>query len=173
MSSVNGFRSNPVFGVGNNNRSGGGGGKSEFNNGIGSGIIDSITWYNQSVVFYFLIVVGIVIGLACLSKWSSSDKKYSKLFLRKIKSLLDQATRLNGTAIQDTNSLLQLIHCNSALVTVQILKNLASQSDIESITGIDIDEMENYLDDCQNMAIENIGRQYPKLKFTGTSTSWM
>jgi hypothetical protein len=125
------------------------------------------SWYSQPAFYYSIIVLGIIIGISLLSKWSESDKQYSKPFLRKIKTFIEQATRWNAMATQDTNSILQLVHCNYALAYAQVVKNVASYKDIENITGIDINELIYYLEECQSASIKNIGQQCPKIKIDG------
>ena len=134
--------------------------------GGGNGNVPS-SWWKQSACINALIVIGIVIAIALLSKWSESDKQYSKPMIKALKSLTSQATRWNAMAQQDTNPLLQLTHCNYALCYAQIARMLAPEKDIEHITGIDIHEMIFYLEECQSFALKNIGAQCPTIKIEG------
>lgn len=124
-------------------------------------------WYKGKAFTYAWIVILIVIGISLLSKWSENTKQYSKPFIRKVKSLIEQATRWNSMAQQDTNAVVQLIHCNYALSYAQIARSLVSDSDIETITGIDIHELIYYLEECQSYAVKNIGTNCPAIKIEG------
>ena len=124
-------------------------------------------WWKNVPMFHAIAVVLVIVFISLLSKWSESDKQYSKQFLKKIKYLIEQATRLNALAQQDTNPILQLVHCNSALMCAQIARGIAPDKDIESITGIDIHELVYYLEECQSYTIKNLGQQCPKVKIEG------
>lgn len=122
--------------------------------------------FKQPAFHYTMIIIGIVIVLAVLSKWSDSTS-YSKPFLKKIKALIEQATRYNSMAQQDTAPLVQLMHCNYAMSYANVARLIASDTDIENITGIDIHELINYLSECQAYCVKNIGQQCPKIKIEG------
>lgn len=124
-------------------------------------------WWKQKAFYYSVVVVMIVLGVALLSKWSETDRHYTKPFVRKLKNLIEQATRWNAMAQQDTNPILQLVHCNYALAYAQIARSVSSDKDIENITGIDINELVYYLGECESFAIKNLGQQCPKIKIDG------
>ena len=124
-------------------------------------------WYKSKAFTFAWIVVAVVVGLGLLSKWSENTKQYSKPFMRKVNMLIEQATRWNSMAQQDTNAVVQLIHCNYALSYAQIARSLVSDSDIETITGIDIHELIYYLEECQSFAVKNIGTNCPAIKIEG------
>ena len=124
-------------------------------------------WWKHPAFLCSLMVLAVIAIISLLSRWSDADKQYSKPFIRKIKSFIEQATRWNAMATQDTNSILQLIHCNYALAYAQVVKNVASDQDIETITGVDINELVYYLEECQSYCIKNIGQQCPKIKIDG------
>ena len=127
----------------------------------------TVKWWKQPSFFYTVMVLGIVVGIGLLSKWSESDNHYSKPFLRKLKYLIEQSTRWNAMAQQDTNPILQLIHCNYALAYAQVARSVTSDKDIENITGIDIHELIYYLGECESYTIKNLGQQCPKIKVDG------
>lgn len=127
----------------------------------------STQWWRQQSFYYAAIIVAIVIVLGVLSKWSEDSKSYSKPFMKKIKSLIEQATRWNSLASQDTNPLLQLTHCNYALCSAQTARNISSDRDVEAITGIDINELVNYFEECQSYCIKNLGQVCPNIKIEG------
>lgn len=122
---------------------------------------------SSKAIMFSAIVVGVVILLATLSKWSQNPRQYPRIFIKKIKSMVEQANRWNAMSRQDTQPLIQLIHCNYALCYVQIARSLANDIDIQSITGTDIGELHDYLEQCQNTAIQNIGIMAPTLKIDG------
>jgi hypothetical protein len=124
-------------------------------------------WWKQTSFYYTLIVIGVVVGIGLLSKWSESDNQYSKPFIRKLKYLIEQSTRWNSMAQQDTNPVLQLMHCSYALAYAQVARSVTTDKDIENITGIDINELIYYLGECEAYAIKNMGQQCPKVKIDG------
>ena len=113
------------------------------------------------------MVFGFVIVLALLSKWSQNPNQYAKPFINKVRMLVEQATRWNSLAKQDSNPVVQLIHCNYALAYAQVARNLVGGEDIQVITGIDIGELCHYMEDCQAYAIQNLGNQAPQIKVDG------
>lgn len=135
----------------------------------------SLPWWKQRHFYYACGATLIVVILGLLSKWSESDKQYSRPFMKKMKQLLEQSTRWNSLAQQDTNPILQLTHCNYALCCAQIARGIASDRDIETITGVDINELINYLEECQSYCIKNIGKVCPNIKIDGVysyTTGW-
>lgn len=126
-----------------------------------------LTSETKKTLLYISIIIGGVILLALLSKWSENPNQYAKPFLKKVKMLVEQATRWNSLAQQDTNPIIQLIHCNYALSYAQVARNLVDNKDIESITGLDIGELCYYMEDCQAYAIQNIGNLAPNIKIEG------
>jgi hypothetical protein len=131
-------------------------------------------WYSQPAFFYALIVIVLVVVLAALSKWSEGTS-FSRPLMKKIKSMIAQAVRFNSLAQQDTSPLMQLIHCNYALANAQMTRSLFSDQEIEQVTGIEIHELINYLDECQAFAVKNISNQCPKIQTDGvysTASGW-
>ena len=133
-----------------------------------SGIFSSSkAFLRQPVIFYSIAIIGIVVGISLLAKWTETSQQYSKPFVRKLKYLIEQATRWNGMAQQDTNPILQLMHCSYALVYAQVARSVVSEKDISDLTGIDIQELIYYLGECESYATKNIGQQCPKIKIDG------
>ena len=133
-------------------------------------------WWKQSQVRVAASVCVIILGIALLSKWSESDRQYSSTFMRKVRLLIEQATQYNGLAQQDSNPTLQLIHCTMALNTAQIARALVPEKHIEQITGLSVNELIDYLEDCQAFAIKNVGRTCPSIKIEGVysvGTGWL
>lgn len=81
--------------------------------------------------------------------------------------MIEQSTRFSSMAQQDTSPTLQMIHCCYALAYAQIARNITSDRDIENITGIDINELIYYLQECESFAIKNVGQQCPAMKVDG------
>jgi hypothetical protein len=124
-------------------------------------------FYRQPAFFYFIVIIGVVVFIGLLSKWSETSQQYSKPFTRKLKYLIEQATRWNGMAQQDTNPILQLMHCSYALVYAQVARSVVSEKEIADLTGIDIQELIYYLGECESYATKNVGQQCPKIKIDG------
>lgn len=130
----------------------------------------SSPWWKQPGFIFACLVCLIIVALSLLSKWSESSSSASKPVLRRIKSVVAQCVRWNSMAQQDTNPLMQLVHCNYALANAQAARLLFSDRDIEQVTGLDIHELVNYLDECQAYAIKNIGQNCPNIKIDGVYT---
>lgn len=124
-------------------------------------------WKTYPAMTYSLLVIGVVLLLALLSKWSENDRKYSSQVLQRIKSMIEHAARWNAMAQQDSNPVMQLIHCNYALAYAQATRVIASDRDIENITGIDVHELMEYLQQCQAFTVNNINQQCPQVKIDG------
>lgn len=120
--------------------------------------------FHNKGFYYGLGVAGLILLVALLSKWSQRKNQYHKTFIEKTQVLVEQATRWNSLAQQDTHPIIRLIHSNYALAYAQVTRNLISAEDIETITGIDINELCHYLEDCQAQALQKIGHQVPQLK---------
>ncbi len=114
------------------------------------------------------VVIMVVVVVGGLSRWSESSHIYAKPFLRKVKSMVEQATRWHVMARQDTNPLLQLIHSNNALAYAHAVRSIASEQDIEKITGIDINELIYFLEECQSVTVKNVGQQCPNMRIDGS-----
>jgi len=124
-------------------------------------------WWRQPALVYTVLVLGVVVAVGFLSKWSDTGHHYSKPFVRKLKYLIEQSTRWNAMAQQDTNPILQMIHCNYALAYAQVARSVTSDRDIENVAGIDINELIYYLGECEAYAIKNLGQQCPTIKVEG------
>ena len=127
----------------------------------------SVAFFRQPAIFYSAAIIGVVVLLSLLSKWTETSQQYSKPFVRKLKYLIEQATRWNSMAQQDTNPILQLMHCSYALAYAQVARSVVSEKDIADLTGIDIQELIYYLGECESYATKNIGQQCPKIKIDG------
>ena len=126
-----------------------------------------IVWYKQPAFFYAVVVVVVLAILAFLSKWSESNSSFPRPLMKKIKSIIAHCVRWNSLAQQDTNPLMQLIHCNYALANAQMARSMFSDQEIEQVTGIEIHELINYLDECQAFAVKNVSNNCPKVKVDG------
>jgi len=120
--------------------------------------------WKSKYFIHSISIVGFILVIALLSKWSESDQQYSKYFIKKIKYIMEQAIRNNSLAQQDTNPILQLTHCNYALAYARMIRHIATDRDIEAVTGIDIHELTYYLEECENYSLKNIGQQCPTMK---------
>lgn len=129
------------------------------------------TWFSHPGAKYATGVIGLVILSSLLNKWYQEDyHSIDSKSAKKIRSLVEQATRWNAMAQQDTNPILQLTHCNYALCCAQMVRSLASDKDVARITGIDINDLLEYLQTCESYAIRNMGQQCPRVKVEGISS---
>jgi len=139
--------------------------------------VESIKSWWQTVYFkYALLVVVMMTLLTVAIKYFIQETSLNPHMIKKLKAIIEQATRWNAMAQQDTNPILQLIHCNYALCYALLARDLASDRDIAKLTGVDIHELIDYLKTCESYAIKNMGQQCPRVKVDGIysvgSSTW-
>lgn len=121
-------------------------------------------WYARRAVLYSAVVIAGIFLMSYVSRWSQQNNVYTKPFIRQVKTLVDRARAYGASAQQDKHPLIQYRHCLKALHYAEIVKELASEGDIEAVTDIDIQELLFYLRECLEYNETNIGQLCPALK---------
>lgn len=132
-------------------------------------------WWKETHVWYALGGMCIVIVMIVLSKWSNANETNAVNVPAKVKKLIDQAKQYNQLAHQDSKLILKLIHCDYALCLAETARNLVSDQEIEKITGMNIQEIITYLQNCQSSCIRRINQEAPNMRFDGVlnvSAGW-
>ncbi len=127
----------------------------------------TIPWWKETHVWYAIGGLCIVIIMIVLSKWSNSNETNAINIPSKIKKLIDQAKQYNQLAHQDSKLILKLIHCDYALCLAETARTMVSDQEIEKMTGINIQEIVTYLQNCQTSCIRRINQEAPNMKFDG------
>lgn len=79
-----------------------------------------------------------------------------------IKKLVRQAARWSTAAIQDESPMIAVLHANYGAGYLWSLKDIATDSDIESATGINIKRFENEIIKAQDYATKKMIGVCPK-----------
>ena len=136
-------------------------------------------WWSQTPSKISVGVVGGLIGVALLSKWShsqSSQPQYSAKYTKQLKRIISQASKWHTTARQDSDPMISLIHANYALAYANVARALAPETGSEKLTGLRLNELIFVLEEDQKRALQNIVTQNPNLKPSGiytTGNAWM
>ncbi len=79
-----------------------------------------------------------------------------------IKKLVRQAARWSTAAVQDESSMIAVLHANYGAGYLWSLKDIATDSEIETATGINIKKFENEIVKAQDYATKKMIRVCPK-----------
>lgn len=133
-------------------------------------------WSSVPQMKWGLIVVGTVVGIALMSKWTGSGTpQYSKKFISKVEHVVNKALKYHETAKQDTNPLISLVHATQALTFLTAARQIARDSDVERITGYHVADLEYALETDQRQAMEIVTSKCPDVKPSGvydTTSTW-
>ena len=120
---------------------------------------------------YILVAAGVVVlvlVLALLSrKIDTGAGVYSAHYKKTLKNLLSQSTRWSSVASQDQNPMIALMHINYALGFLKACRRLASDSDIQKITGSNIVELSYIMENQQAELMSQISAKCPELGLDG------
>ena len=113
-------------------------------------------------------VVVVVLVLALLSRSTATQGgSYSPHFTKTLKNLLAQSTRWSTIAQQDQNLVVALMHVNYALGFLKASRRLASDADIQKITGTNVVELHFLMENQQADLIQQISTACPALGLDG------
>lgn len=125
-------------------------------------------WSTIPQIKWALIVTGIVILVAGMSKWSGHNgPRYSRGFMQQVENLVNQATKWHLTAKQDQNPMVAMMHADFALAYITAARKLLPDHDIERITSVKVAELQTFLESDQQQAMERILYTCPYLKPEG------
>ena len=112
------------------------------------------------------IFIGILIGfiLTCLLRpnftYSDSDNQNFKEFA--IKKILRAVHRWAGASLQDLSPIVSVLHANYACGQWWALRDIATDSEIEKISGINLLETEKQLTGMQDLATKKVVENCPQ-----------
>lgn len=109
---------------------------------------------------YALIVVLIVLVIALLAKWMGGSRRYSSEFLRQVKHLINDASRMQSMSEQDSNPAVALMHANYALAYANAIRLLLPDDEIRRVSGIHMGEFVVVLTQNQQECFQRLGQQY-------------
>ena len=78
-----------------------------------------------------------------------------------MKSLARQASKWSLTSMQDKNEIIALVHANYGVAYLMALRDLASDSEIEKATGLDITKFRNRIIDIQSSVTRKLAKSCP------------
>jgi hypothetical protein len=114
----------------------------------------------------YLRLVAIVLLLAVMLIVASKINQWKKgVFppqtLKRIRTLVKQSAHYASLAEQDTNPVYSLLHANTALNYFATVEALVSAKDLQRITGVNADEMQQYLLWQQEKALQQLNKTCP------------
>lgn len=107
------------------------------------------------ILLVILIIFFVLIIIKCL------DKSYSKE--EQIKTLIRQSARWSFAAKQDKNPIISVLHANYGAGYLWALKDIATDTEIESVGNIDILRFRDEIVKVQDEANKKLIRSCPKL----------
>lgn len=121
---------------------------------------------SYSLVFIIGIVVGIIImwtNTFNLFESNSESEKGLKLKYKTetIKILVRQAARWATASLQDNNSMIAVLHANYGAGYLWALFDIATTSEIEKVTNIDILKFRGAIIDAQDNATKKMAQLCP------------
>jgi len=96
------------------------------------------------IVLFFLLII------------QKDTEKDNKNMDEEIKTLVRQASRWSSAAKQDENPMIAVLHSNYGAGFLWALKDIATQTQIESATGIKLLEFEKEITSAQDSAIKKM-----------------
>jgi len=80
-----------------------------------------------------------------------------------IRILIRQASRWAVAAEQDANPLIRVLHANYAMAFVAALRQVASDDFVIRETGVDPQELETYVGQLQDWAVQSFAPYVPEM----------
>ena len=119
---------------------------------------------NSMLCISFGIIIGIIITFLLLEVRNRCFIKDSatKLLFKNIQILARQAARWSTAAKQDESPLIAVLHSNYGAGFLWALKNIATDEQIKSATGLDIKKLEREIVDIQDETTTNMSKICPK-----------
>tara|TARA_B100001123_G_C14962947_1_gene888429 strand:- start:9 stop:389 length:381 start_codon:yes stop_codon:yes gene_type:complete len=102
-----------------------------------------------------------ITGFICAFYLFNTSNNNSKLLQEKIKTLVRQASRWSTAAKQDNNSMIAVLHANYGAGYLWALKDIATDTQIEKATGIDIVKFEKEIVAIQDEATMKMAKLCP------------
>ena len=94
-----------------------------------------------------------------LSNKDNSNKNFKK---ETIKTLVRQAGRWSTAAAQDENIMIAVLHANYGAGYLYALRDIATDREIENVTGIDVLKFRDEITKIQDIVTKRMGKACPK-----------
>ena len=108
------------------------------------------------------ILIIIIIGLLILLTLKTNTSKNDDFKTDTIKTLVRQAARWSTAAAQDDNIMVAVLHSNYGAGYLWALKDIATDSEIQEATGIDVLKFRDEIIKVQDMATKRMSQTCPK-----------
>lgn len=112
----------------------------------------------------YLTVVALVIILILIfsvgSKINQNKKNiYPPNAIKKFRTMIKQSAQYASMSEQDKDPVYSFMHANSALNYFMVVRSFLSDKEIKKISGINSDEMQNYLQWLQEKSLSQISQK--------------
>lgn len=122
---------------------------------------DNLTIHGKTAI----MVVGAIIVMTLLSKWSvSGSRTYAPQTIRQCSHLVKQSLHYTRSASQESNLLYAYAHAIKASTTLRIAKSLATEEDLEKMTRMDITALQDRTEQQEESLLYEIFKLYPMLE---------
>jgi len=109
-----------------------------------------------------LIIAAVAVVLVVVSKLNQWRRGVlPPRTVKKMRTLVKQAAHYASLSEQDQNPSYALLHANTALNYFTVAQMLISEAELRKLSGINIEQMKNYLLWQQEAALAKLGRQCP------------
>ena len=108
------------------------------------------------LLFLILIIIAIV-GVLIFLYYYRKEPYYANI----IQKLVRQAARWSVAAEQDENPMIAVLHANYGAAYLWALKDIAADSEIEKVTGINLEKFENKIVTIQDFATRRMAQLCP------------
>ena len=116
----------------------------------------------------FAYVVLGVLAVSLISNWVlSRSKRYPSHVVARVKTLVKDAAKWAAVAQQDQNPLMGLVHATYAMAYINVAREMFSAKDLQTLCGIDTDELYTMINHTQEQTAQQVGTQCPGLKLPG------
>lgn len=105
------------------------------------------------------IILGIIIMWA--NTYNVSESKNSECKREMIKTLVRQSARWSTASLQDNNSMIAVLHANYGAGYLWALFDIATTSEIEQATSIDVLKFRNAIIEAQDKATKKMAQLCP------------
>lgn len=107
-----------------------------------------------------LLSLGVIIFISTMMVLSRQTPKITNRE-RLIKQLVRQTSRWSVASEQDESPLISLLHANYGVAYASIMRDIATDDEIKSISGIDIRDFQQKISDIQDKATRKVSDACP------------
>jgi hypothetical protein len=114
-----------------------------------------------------------IIKTSALKKRSDDDSNISEDKANAIETLVRQASRWSVAAQQDESPLIALLHANYGAGYLWAIKDIASDQEIHSVTGIDVIKFRDKIVNIQDNATQKVSKECPQFVIGGDMDKYL